>query len=374
MTIFSSSNPNSANLFPAVKYVKMYNNQFVAIDRSNIVSSINIGDIKIPYNNWNRLRTTVPAGNNNFVLSYPLIGIKPTMLVIKPDYCGCHDSKKYLYWKYLHSSEPFNTMTDLMVLTGTNTNPIPQIVLSNPDNNKSVIIDIFVVATDSDVYTDSEQYYYLQNMIYDNITSDGNGVLYIYNENNELALTVDIEDINNIFSPQPGRIIIDDSTKQDIILDFTNPNDALQILSSLLYLLNNPEEELPLPLDDLAPVITFTNIVNDNEAEIEIDSDNNEIITKQHLIDILILSCIDDRDGNINLNSNNVKILNNDNNNIGAIVMPGVYNIEFKVQDIAGNETIEIVELTVNEFIITGILINNNDDILTNNDDVILLI
>lgn len=341
MSIFSS-NTNSSLMFPkSTKIVKMYNNSFVAVDGTDVLSNLCLGDLKIEYDNYDRIRTKIPAGVTNFVLSHPLIGLKPIFLIIKPDYCGCPEAKKYLFWKYLHSSEPFNSMTSILVLTGTSTNPIPQIVLSNPDNDKEVILDIFVVSTETDIYTDSEQYYYIQDLVYEDFITIGLTTLGLF-KNNELLISVDYSNMNNILRPKDDRIIIDDSTQSDIILDFKTKSDADQVISVINYLLNNPGTELPLPKDITAPVITYTNLVISNNVNITYV--NN--LSKSDLITMLIDSCVDDRDGNIIIYPSHLSLSKVTETNL--ITEIGVYTLIIKVSDLAGNITNEILTINVN--------------------------
>lgn len=364
MSIFSS-NTNSSLMFPkSKKIVKLYNNSIVAIDGPNILSNLSLCDIKIEYDNYDRLRTRIPAGSTNFVLTHPLIGLKPIFIVIKPDYCDCDEAKKYLFWKYLHSSEPFNAMTSILMLSGTSTNPIPQIVLSNPDTNKDVYLDIFVVSTDTDVFTDSEQYYYIQDLVYEDFITIGPGVLGIF-RNGELLLSVDFADINNILKPKANRIVIDDSTQTDIILDFTNESDSNQIISVINYILNNPGIELPLPKDITAPIITYTPLVINNTADIEFI--NN--LTKADLITLLIDNCIDDRDGLITINPLHISLFNG--TEVNLITGEGIYTFNIKVSDLAGNETNETITLNVVDNII--MLADYDNSILTDDDDIIIL-
>lgn len=345
MTIFSTSNPNSANLFPKPnKHIKLIGNNFSVVDGSSILAYIALNNVKQSFDNYQRIRVKVQPGADNFLLSYPLIGIKPVFLIILPQYCGCNTAKQYLYWKYLHSSEAYTTMTSIITLTGTSNNPIPQISIKNPDTKNAVYLDILVASMDSDYLDDMTNYVYISNIQYDSIYTYDSGILGINNEDNDLALTINISNISNIIKvPNMNRIIIDDTTLEDIVLDFIVEDDAFQVLSELNYLLNNPLSILPLPKDITAPVITFTSNVVNNEINIQL---NNEF-TKQDFINYTIDSCVDDRDGVLVINPINITLYNQHNQKIQSITSVGIYRAVIEIKDIANNKTNEEIYINV---------------------------
>lgn len=337
MTIFSSSNSNSANMFPKTsKHIKVVGNTFSVVDGSAVLAHIALNNIKQNYDNYQRIRFKIEAGSEKFVLSYPLIGIKPVFLVILPQYCGCNQAKQYLYWKYLHSSEAYTTMTSIITLTGTSSNPIPQISIKNPDRNNAVYLDVLVASVDSDYLDDMTNYIYISNLNYNSIYTYDNGILGINNENNDLALTTNISNIVNISKVSNlNRIIIDDTTLEDIVLDFLTEEDTYQVLSELNYLLNNPFSVLPLPKDVDAPVITLKSTVINNEITVTL---NNEY-TKHDFITETVDSCFDDRDGYLIINPTNITFYNVNNQKIPSITTSGIYRGVIEINDIANNKS-----------------------------------
>lgn len=354
MSIFNSSNTNSATLFPKKnKAIVVQNGMFVGVNGSCQETSISLSDISIPYNNYHRVKTIVPAGAINFALTFPLVGVKPIFMVIKPKYCGCNSALQYLYWKFIHSNDANNTMTDIMVLTGTNTNPISQILITNPDQTKDVELEILIVSSANDIYTDSEQYYFIQNLSYSSIRSINTNTIGIYDSDMTLILSVDIADINNLFKPQQKRIVIDESTQYDVILEFINDTDANNVLSELTYLLNNPGTVLPMPVDTTAPVITYTPLVDITDPlnkllTLTLTGYTSSIITKNIIIAESINNVTDDRDGTILVIPANVKIFDNNNIELNNIIMTGTYIVKFTVKDLANNITNDQITLTVN--------------------------
>jgi hypothetical protein len=174
---------------------------------------------------------------------------------------------------------------------------------------------------------------------------------------------LDISSITNI-EIQGRFIIIDDSSLGKLYFGFVDEYTARQILSELTYLLNNISLHnveclggftLPMPLDILGPVVNWTSSVINSTATLFLDGYNN-IITYQDLINALISSIIDDRDGMITPNQNMITViaLQYQNQTLcppefipNTINQLGIYTMTVSVTDIAGNNTTISITLNV---------------------------
>lgn len=353
MSIFSNK---SENLFAFTnKAIQFGNKSINVVSGINTLAGLPLCSMKMPYDNYQRINVKIPAGAKKFVLAFPTLGITPTFLAIVPKYCGCNKTKQYLYWNFIHSSDAPNVMTTIMMLTGTTTNPIQQIVLSNPDENNPVILEILIASTGNDYLDDVTNYVYISELIYENIFVYDVGILGINDKNDNLYLTVDLNNIVNFIKvPNKNRIIIDDSTQHDIVLDFITKDDAYQTLSILNWLINNPATPATpvLPRDDDAPEIEFNPgvvaAIGTPNQFMDINLINyppNNEYDKQMFIQDTIISCIDLRDGSMHVYPVNVTFLDSDNVEIVSIVSPGTYKAIIKVRDIANNKLIEEIQI-----------------------------
>jgi hypothetical protein len=128
-------------------------------------------------------------------------------------------------------------MTKLMVLTGTVSNPIPSITVDNPNTDYPVALDILLATTVQDYINDESAFLYLNGLTFDKVHTfeeTNSGILAFFDKDNILAGTVNISDVANVYNvPGKNRIIIDDNTLNNIILDFISINDTKQALSAI---------------------------------------------------------------------------------------------------------------------------------------------
>ena len=73
---------------PNQKYLKFYNSDVQCISGANAISTLPLCDIKVSYENYLRTQIQIPKGQLDYVLSFPMIGIKSTFILIKINYQG----------------------------------------------------------------------------------------------------------------------------------------------------------------------------------------------------------------------------------------------------------------------------------------------
>lgn len=365
MTIFS----NNSIFQPTNKLIKFNNSKFVVNSGASTISFLPLCDLKIEYSQYQRLSVTIPKGQTDYVLSFPGTGIKPTFLAINVLYKTNNPQRNYLKWKFQSSIEPKWSMTKFMTLTGTTTNPIPPLLIDNPNTECDVQLEILVASNTNDYLDDFSALVYLNGLNAINIES-ANEIIEFFNSNNELMYSMSTSDIVNYyrFNGQ-NRIVIIDTNDNAIVLDFVSLSETLQALSAINWLMQDPANKtLPKAPDLDGPIITFMPIINNNEFTIDI-TQYAGTFTKQNFIDDFIDTIIDMVDGNIipTLDMINFKI---NGQNVVTFDNAGIYTIEVKATDIAGNTSTEILTITIQETPVIDIIppvieFTNNVDLNT---------
>jgi len=345
MTIFSNS------IFPTIyKYIKFGKESINVTSGANTLATLPLCDVKNEFEQYQRLSIQIPAGQNDFLLSFPTLGIKPTFLIIKPKYCTTDPTTKYLKWKFAASTDVKMSFTTILLFTGTSTNPVLPVVIDNPDTVNPVTLEVLVSATTNDYLNDVIASTYLSNLLFTHIHTFGetaSGIISLFNSLNQLVTTVDISDIVNVNRVVgENRLIIDDASSNDIVLDFVTEYDTLQALSALAWVQNDPlTRALPKAPDTLAPVITFKPAVVLNAINIDLSLYPINTFTKQDFIDIVIDTVTDDTDDSVLITVNDIIFKDNLNNEISNIINAGSYTGKITVKDIAGNLTIETITI-----------------------------
>ena len=352
MTIFSQN-----SIFqPIAKFIKYSNSDVVVINGANKVNSLPLCGVKVSYEQYQRISVQIPKGQTDFVLSFPMLGIKTTFITIRPTYCGINPNLNYLKWKFQPSSDAKWSFTSILTLTGTSTNPIPPILIDNPNEDCIVHLDVLVSAMGNDYLNDAAAFLYLNNLTfnlvhtYNETTSE---ILAFFNSDNELAGTLDISDIVNISRvPGQNRIIIDESSENNIVLDFVTEADTLQALSAINWVLLDPAtRSLPQAADTVPPVITYTSHVTSNLAHIDLSLYPATTFTKTNFISYCIASVVDARDGSMVTVPSHITFKQG-TTTLNTIVTPGAYTAIITISDIAGNVTTQTVDLDVQGVII----------------------
>lgn len=368
MTLFTNT------IFPTInKYIKFKNESVNVISGANTLATLPLCDIKNKYEQYQRLSIQIPAGQTDFLLTFPTLGIKPTFLLIKPKYCTSDPNNKYLKWKFAASTDVKMSFTTILLFTGTSTNPVLPVLIDNPDTLNPVVLEILVSATTNDYLNDIVASIYLSNLLFTHIhtfNETNSGILSLFNSLNQLVTTIDISDIVNVIRVAgENRLIIDDSSSNDIVLDFVTEYDTLQALSALIWVQNDPlTRALPKAPDTLPPVITFKPAVILNSINIDLSLYALNTFTKQDFIDVVIDTVTDDTDDSINITINDIIFKDNLNSEISNIVNAGTYTGKITVKDIAGNLTIETINITAQLIIldITSPVITTNTNVTGN--------
>lgn len=350
-------------------YIKFQNSDLIAIEGVNTVERQMLSGLKFPYKQLLKGRIVLKAGQVNYLLNHLGMGDNATFLSItaKYDQKSKVEEDNFVNWSFYDDLTKVYAFAQYMCLTGNSTNRVKQLYLTNPNQNYPVILDVMVANLDDsynffgDIINQSGTTF--TNLVYTDLKKHIIGESFKIVDTNGKALIYMI--ISNIESIQiTDKILtIDDSALGTIFLAFKTVNDAKQANSILNYLLENPNADIDnLPEDNVNPVLYwYSNVGNTSSygyitfdgatagpysstygttfsATMSLDiHGTNSVITKNNLIDLLISSIYDTRDGTMSLTGSSINLTGTYGAAVEQINGVGSYSITFNLMDIAGN-------------------------------------
>jgi hypothetical protein len=358
------------------QFIKIQGSDFVAIEGVNTVERLIGSDIRIPYKQLLKSRVILKAGQANYLLNHLGLGDNATFLAIKATYNNASVNEEdnyvdYYYYDDLSSRFSFN---QLIVLTGNSQNRVKQLYLTNPNTKYSVTLDVMVAIID-------EEYSFFNDTVNQSATTF-TGLSYTDIESYVVGESIVINDINgrpliylnlsniNSISRSSTILTIDDDTFGSILLVFNTEFDAQQAHSLLSYVLSNPNINIadidPLA-DQIDPVIYFYSNVGNTASGYTISSymtasvptyaggtysqfgytfstslslsidGTSSVISKNRIIELIIASASDNRDGILSVTSSNIILTGTLSNEVSSITSTGTYSMTFDFSDIAQN-------------------------------------
>jgi hypothetical protein len=363
----------SGNLFGnRSQFIKTNGGDFIAVEASNTRERLILSDLRIPYKQILKSRVILKTGQTNYLLNHLGLGDNATFLCIKAVY----DSKavieadRYVNWSYYDDLTRINSFADMMVLTGNSTNRVPQLYLTNPSTKYPVYLDVMVGVIDdnysifNDVFNQSGTSF--TGLEYTDIHSHIVGESLVINDKSSPVKPLIYFILNNINSIEiSGQIlIIDDSGRGTIFLQFLTEGDAFQAHSLINYVLENPNVDIDVlnPVSDtLDPVLYFYDTVGNggdfislNGATYGVPYDTTDgftfstsislssfgtasgYIDKSQLIYLLVDYIEDNRDGYMYMMPSNL-IISATSGTVDRILTTGTYSLTFDFSDIAHN-------------------------------------
>ena len=364
----------SGNLFGnRSQFIKTNGGDFIAVEASNTRERLILSDLRIPYKQILKSRVILKTGQANYLLNHLGLGDNATFLCIKAVY----DSKavieadRYVNWSYYDDLTRINSFADMMVLTGNSTNRVPQLYLTNPSTKYPVYLDVMVSIIDdnysifNDVFNQSGTSF--TGLEYTDIHSHIIGESLVINDKSlPVAKPLIYFILNNINSIEiSGQIlIIDDSGRGTIFLQFLTEGDAFQAHSLINYVLENPNidiDDLNPVSDSLDPILYFYDTAGNsgdyiafNGATYGVPYDTTDgftfstsislssfgtasgYIDKSQLIYLLVDYIEDNRDGYMYMMPSNL-IISATSGTVDKILTTGTYSLTFDFSDIAHN-------------------------------------
>jgi len=371
----------ASSLFGAsAQYIKVSGGDFIAIEGANTVDRLTVSDLRMPYKQLLRSRVVLKAGQNNYLLNHLGLGDNATFLCIKAVYNqkSVIEEDNYITWSYYDDLAKVYPMAQMMVLTGNSTNRIKQLYLSNPSEKYPVSLDVMVGVID-DTYTffndsvnqSSTSFVGLE---WTDIQSQIPGEsIKIMDKGTPVRPLIYFEIANIETIEKTGSIlIIDDASYGTIFLQFLTEYDAYQAHSLLNYVIENPDINISTdypPADNEDPIVYFNDSVGNQDIDfisfnggfpdnpntsmgltfsttislLDYGTASGTYLDKPTLIELLISSITDNRDGTMSMMPSNL-IINATASTVSTINLPGTYSVTFNFSDIAHN-TLEGVHM-----------------------------
>lgn len=370
---------NGASLFGnRSQYIRFKNDNIVAIEGMNTVETFLAGDIRIPYSQLLKSRIVLKSGQINYLLNHLGLGDNATFLVIKATYNqdSVNEEDNYILWNYF---DDFNTqypLAQMLLLTGNSTNRIKQIYLTNPSTKYDVILDVMVGSIDDtyNFFQDSTGQVgtSFTGLSWNDIQSFIVGRSIVLNDTNgDPLIYIELSNINSI-TRTSTMITIDDDSYGTIIWVFTSEEEAAQAQSLLNYVLSNSNINIANVSEDTTPPVLYWLsqvggsptgsyiAFNGSTASVPYDTTNGltfstdislsqygPIITKTDLINLLVGSVSDDRDGIISITSSAINI--EGTQSVDQISATGSYTMTLNISDLALNDLSGVnMSLTIN--------------------------
>jgi hypothetical protein len=363
----------SGNLFGnRSQFIKTNGGDFIAVEASNTRERLILSDLRIPYKQILKSRVILKTGQTNYLLNHLGLGDNATFLCIKAVYDAkaVIEADRYVNWSYYNDLTRINSFADMMVLTGNSTNRVPQLYLTNPSTKYPVYLDVMVGVIDdnysvfNDLFNQSGTSF--TGLEYTDIHSHIVGESLVINDKSSPVKPLIYFILNNINSIEiSGQIlIIDDSTRGTIFLQFLTEGDAFQAHSLINYVLENPNVDIDAlnPVsDNLDPVLYFYDTAGNggdyiafNGATYGVPYDTTDgftfstsislssfgtasgYIDKSQLIYLLVDYIEDNRDGYMYMMPSNL-IISATSGTVDKILTTGTYSLTFDFSDIAHN-------------------------------------
>jgi hypothetical protein len=367
---------NQSSLFgSSEKYIKFLNSDIVAIEGANTIERQFLKDLRIPYAQILKGRVILKAGQVDYLLNHLGLGDNATFLSIVAQYDPKSkiEADNYVVYNFSDDMTKNRYLAQMMILTGNSTNRIPQLYLTNPNPDFAVKLEILVAVID-DTY----------NFFNDTVNQSGLSFTglevsdihtYVINESivvndksspSKPLVYLKLANINSI--ERNGLIlIIDDQSYGTLFLKFLTQTDANQAFSIINYVLDNPNVDIDTlsPLEDNAdPIVYFYSRVNQTGEYIAFNgltssapyntsngltfstsislstygtmSGGTNSIDKNRLIQLLVSSVTDNRDGTMSLTASNL-IISATSGFVSSIITAGTYSVTFDFSDLAQN-------------------------------------
>jgi hypothetical protein len=348
------------------QYIRFSGNDIIAVEGMNTVEKLLAGDIRIPYKQLLKSRIVLKKGGVNYLLNHLGLGDNATFIVIKATYnsASVNEEDNYILWNYF---DDFNTqypLAQILLLTGNSTNRIKQLYLTNPSTKYDVTLDLMVGSIDDtyNFFQDSTNQVgtSFTGLSWEDIQSFVVGKSIVLNDTNgDPLIYIELSNINSI-SRTSTMLTIDDDTYGTIIFVFTSVSEAAQAESLLNYVLSNQNINISNVTEDTQPpVVEWLERVggsstasyiffNGSSASVPYDTLDGltfsatislnqfgPTLTKTNLINLLIDTVSDTRDGVISITSSAINLFGTQS--LEQIVATGSYSMSLNISDIALN-------------------------------------
>lgn len=356
------------------RIIKPYACAMIATEGPNILGKLDLAGVEIKYDSQYTSRIVLKANSTNQPLMYGFLGNDVTFLLLKVTfdetnpYCLIEEDQ-YIEYYFKDSPSEIRYINKLMVLSGNSTKRIPQVYLNNP-SDYDVVIDVMVGNMDQDSFDSNvipnnvilvSGIYHnniLSDQIYNAITGNyGSSQFSILDFEGNFVLYMNYDEIDTIqLDEKTSKIIIETKSDTTLHLEFLSVFEMYQGYSRIDWVMKdrlnrNLTTDLP-SIDSVAPIFTLKQVtpVYQNIYTPHIDSDESGIFvySKSDIVNYLVSSVIDGRDGEINVENMIVSIRKfGELLKIDEITTEGAYDIIIQTSDNANNQSILSYTLVV---------------------------
>ena len=363
------------------KVIKYYGSDLIAVDGSNTVARLPLGDIRIPYRQVINSQIILKPGQTNYLLNFLGLGDNANLLAIAVSYDKKSkiETNNFIQYNYYDDFSRIYAFSTILTLSGNSTNRVKQIYLSNPNKTHAVTLNIMIGNID-DTYsffnsTTGQDMAFSGLRYTDIITWVPNESIAILNTSLTPMAYIQLQNIASI--ERAGKILIlDDVSMGYIYLDFIDIFNAQQAQSLINWSMegtNRVIQDLDPIADLLPPTIFFTSNVNLVGATFAGPYNTNQgnhfmsttmsvatysgAITHVDIINYTIAYVYDYRssatgstagDGLISLTSSNIIVTNTSGVTFSYITLPGTYSVTYTIIDIAANSVSYAEQLVLN--------------------------
>jgi hypothetical protein len=374
---------NSTLLRPTEKLIKPYKCSMIATEGPRIMGKIDMEGLEITYDSFYVSQLTLNTLAKNQPLYYGFLGKDITFLLVKATYEPIDKNwiiEEEQYIEYYFGDNPSQTryMNKLLLLTGNSVHRVPQIYFNNPSETYSVKLEVMMAnLPQEDMTYNVSSSPTLSGLYYNSIISDkymygstcsGSSELYVIDSTRDVLMTIPYYRIHSIIKQDnTNSLIIGLDTEEKIILEFLNEYNLNQSNSRINWVLKDKKNRVldvseiyhcnvsMDGLDNIDPVIEPLGVSGWTGMTI-LPYETGTTITKTQLIDYLISSVTDNRDGDISIYNVLVTIRKLDALiPLDNISEEGIYDIDFSVSDMAGNNTVKTARVVVD---VTGPVID----------------
>jgi hypothetical protein len=312
-----------------------------------------------------RGRVTLRAGQTDYLLNHLGLGDNATLVSIAVTYDPKSkiETDNFVQYAFYNDLTRVRAFCEIMILTGNTTNRIPQLYLTNPNATYSVTLDV-MVAKKGDEYAFFEDILNQYGTTFVGL-SYSSIQTHIVNRSikvvdNQSRALIYIENPNIASIERSGQILtINDAVQGEVFLKFSSQYFANQAFSLLNYILEVPGVATPVPTDDEPPTVYFRNQVGGSLTASYISFNGATAgpyntgdgftfstslniadygsISNSSLLNLLVSSISDNRDGLMSLSASNIQVSMN-SSTYTTITASGTYSLTFvDVKDLAEN-------------------------------------
>jgi len=356
---------NNNLLLPTEKSIKNHNSSFVSMEGPNITSELSLDDIAIPYDTHYVGKMFLSAGVVDQPLLYNDIVTGSTFLLIKVTYNKSDDpyysyEKEYYNIEYYYADNPTikRPLGNLMILTGSFNNKIPQIYFDNTQDY-DIVIDILQANIQPIKPKNIKSGITLNNLSYYEIITDvvscGATQFLIFSKS-ELVALIPFVSITSISLENNSLIII--TNNNTYTFTFLSTFDLNQTYSRMLFELQDPSNRYLTDssvynfcvqtggTDITSPIIIYNqtsgSTTPSNVCLSFYHSGSTGMQSGWTLNDIsnnIISGITDFWDGILPISAITLKCYEKGGNEITGITSEGTYSLDLFISDNAGNTT-----------------------------------